>query len=81
MMSPRAPQAGLDYGSGFPLIGFVPELNVSMALATNTGEMPMGMNYTMGALENRELIRAAQCPMFQAATQMALPGFPALKCS
>ena len=34
--------AGLDYGSGFPTIGHLSELNVSFTIAANTGEFPMG---------------------------------------
>ena len=39
----------------------------------------MGMNYTLGALENRELISAVYCPFLQAAVQAQLPGFPDFK--
>ena len=71
---------GLDYGSGFPVIGFVPQLNLSYALGANTGENPMGMNFTLGALENRELISAVYRPFLQAAVQAQLPGFPDFEC-
>jgi len=71
---------GLDYGSGFPLIGFVQQLNLSYALGSNTGESPMGMNYTMGALENSQMIRSLYCPFIQVALQAQLPGFPELEC-
>ena len=137
--SPQIGHPGLDYGSGFPVIGFVPQLNLSYALGANTGgnprrnsrpssahgaplgprarferwivlpccpkgrsshgraasahephvrpahysrpgENPMGMNYTLGALENRELISAVYCPFLQAAVQAQLPGFPDFEC-
>ena len=71
---------GLDYGSGFPLIGFVPALNLSYALGSNTGEETIGMNFTLGAMDNAQLIRSASCPFIEAAVKAQLPGFPDFKC-
>ena len=50
---------GLDYGSGFPLIGFIKDINLSYALGANSGESPMGMNYSMGTLQNSALMSSA----------------------
>lgn len=72
--------AGLDYGSGFPTIGILTELNVSVAIGYNTGESPMGMNFTLGRLENRGLTQAIQCPFFDTVVHHALPGLPAFRC-
>lgn len=72
---------GLDYGSGFPLIGFIKDINVSYALGANSGESPMGMNYSMGTLQNSALMSSAYCPFLQAAVQAQLPGFPDFECS
>lgn len=71
---------GLDYGSGFPIAFFVTGINATIALASNTGESCMGMNTTLGVLENMQLSNNAYCPMIHAATQLAAPGFPSFKC-
>ena len=72
--------AGLDYGSGFPFLGWIPEVNVSLALASNTGEFPMGMNSSMGVLENSGLINVAACYIIRAAVMLELPTYPAMNC-
>ncbi len=70
-----------DYGSGFPIIGFIKELNVSFALGSNTGEQTMGMNYSLGTLENDKFTGSLYCPLLQAAVQAELPGFPDFACA
>uniref|UniRef100_A0A7S3EQD9 Beta-lactamase-related domain-containing protein n=1 Tax=Haptolina ericina TaxID=156174 RepID=A0A7S3EQD9_9EUKA len=72
--------AGLDYGSGFPTLGWFPDFNVSVALATNTGEQSMGMNTTMGIIENMDFIHGFSCALFQAVIQLASPEFPDFDC-
>jgi len=64
---------GLDYGSGFPFLGFLPALGASFALATNSGEMPLGMNSTLRVSENKQLVSAISCDLLQLLVQMALP--------
>ena len=71
---------GLDYGSGFPFLGFHTGLNASVVLASNTGENVMGMNYSMGTLENYGFTNAVECRFVEIAVQLARPGFPPLKC-
>ena len=71
---------GLDYGSGFPLVGFVKGLNLSFAIGSNTGENPMGMNYTLGTMENGQFISSVFCPFLQSAFQAQVPGFPDFEC-
>ena len=59
---------------------FVPALNLSYALGSNTGEETIGMNFTLGAMDNAQLIRSASCPFSEAAVKAQLPGFPDFKC-
>ena len=73
--------AGLDYGSGMPLIAHVPELNLSYALATNSGEGSSGMNTSMGTLENSNVIGAIYCPLLDAVVHAQLPEYPAFNCN
>jgi len=73
---------GADYGSTVMLVGHLPSLNLSFAVATNTGEQPMGINSTLGLFENRNLIRSIYCELFQLAVAMAIPsGAPQLACN
>ncbi len=70
----RLNHVGVDYGSGFYYLGYLPSLGVSFAIATNTGEQPMGMNSTIGVLENQALLSAGfRCELMQVVIDLALP--------
>ena len=72
---------GLDYGSGFPsVLGHYAGLNASLAAAFTNGEEPMGMNFTMGVLENSALTTWVGCKFIDAAVHMVHPTFPDLNC-
>lgn len=77
---PYYSHAGLDYGSGMELLGWITKVNVSFALASNTGEMPMGMNSSLGVMENERIMYASYCPFLGAVLKAAIPGFPDTKC-
>ena len=78
--SPTVGHAGLDYGSGMPIIGFMTALNVSYALASNTGESPMGMNFSKGQLENSKFFYSISCEFLDVVVHAQLPTYPAFKC-
>lgn len=68
---------GLDWGSGFPVSGWMPDLNVSFALGCNTGEgFPPGANTTMKVSDNNGAYDVAMCRMVQAVVQQVYPGYP-----
>uniref|UniRef100_A0A7S3FJD0 Uncharacterized protein n=1 Tax=Haptolina ericina TaxID=156174 RepID=A0A7S3FJD0_9EUKA len=72
---------GADYGSGFPIIGFLPSLWASFAVATNEGEDNIGMNSTLGILENGNFLGSVYCEVFQLIVQLSIPqGAPQLAC-
>merc|ERR1719502_1266783 len=71
--------AGLDYGSGMPAIGYLMGLNVSYAFASNTGESTIGMNESMGVLENMG-VTSGVCMLLQAVVHAQLPGYPPFDC-
>lgn len=72
---------GLDYGSGFPsVLGHYTGLNASLAAAFNNGEEPMGMNFTMGGIENNYLTTYVNCRFIDAAVHLVHPTFPDLDC-
>ena len=73
--------AGLDYGSGMILVGRMLELNVSYALALNTGESPMGMNTSLGVQENANFLQSAYCEAVSAIVHAQIPTYPAFRCS
>jgi len=73
--------AGLDYGSGMPLIGFLPALNLSYAVAVNVGESTMGMNTSMGLLENVGFLESVYCELFDSIVHEQMPSYPAFECS
>lgn len=73
--------AGLDYGSGMPQIGFLPELNISYSVAYNVGESPIGMNATMGLYENFGMAsQTFLCQVLDAAIHAQLPDYPQFEC-
>ena len=72
--------AGLDYGSGMALIGYMMGLNVSYAVASNTGESPMGMNSSMTESQNGNFLGSVYCPLLDGIVQKQLPGYPQFKC-
>ena len=53
--------AGLDYGSGIPLIGYIPSLGLSFAAASNTGEQLSGANSSLTILENQDFLSSLYC--------------------
>ena len=72
--------AGLDYGSGMALIGHMVGLNASYAVASNTGESPIGMNSTMGVTENGGLLGAGYCNLIESIVRKQLPAYPPIEC-
>ena len=63
-----------------PIIGFMTALNVSYALASNTGESPMGMNFSKGQLENSRFFYSISCEFLDVVVHAQLPTYPAFKC-
>lgn len=73
--------AGLDYGSGMPIIGHFPALNVSYAWASNTGEQPMGMNTTLGVMENLKMLSGTtMCSFMETVVKAAVPEYADFEC-
>lgn len=69
---------GLDWGSGFPLNGYVPALGLSFALGSNVGEgFPLGMNSSLSYEDNRQAYPKAFCALMQTAVRYRL-GRPGL---
>jgi len=74
--------AGLDYGSGIPLIGYIPSLGLSFAAASNTGEQLSGANSSLTILENQDFLSSLYCQFLQIAINMALSeGAPSFACA
>ena len=71
---------GLDYGSGMPAIGYVLGLNISYAVASNTGESVMGMNSTLGVAENLDVLDSVECQFFDIVIHAQMPSYPKFKC-
>jgi len=68
---------GLDWGSGFPMSGWVPGLNLSFSLGSNVGEgFPSGMNTSITRNMNRNAYGVALCRLINSTVQTVLPGFP-----
>ena len=70
----------MDYGSGMPLIGIMTHLNVSYAMASNTGESQIGMNTTMGVLENGQVLYGSYCKFIESIVRTQVPNFPDFEC-
>jgi len=70
----------ISTNDGYLLIGYLPDLNMSFAMATNVGEEPMGMNMSMGRMENMRMTSVVPCPVLQAIIQIDQPGFPDFIC-
>ena len=58
-------------------------LNVSYVIAFNTGEQSVGMNTTMGEMENQIGFGSApvSCQVLELAVHAALPEYPAFDCT
>lgn len=69
---------GEDWGSGSPLAGFLPQFNVSVAMAMNAA---LGMNTTIDARANLRASDAVICRILQAVATGILPTFPGFRCS
>ena len=68
---------GLDWGSGFPVSGWMPDLSLSFALGSNTGEgFPPGANTTFKNSKNNAAYSVALCRVVQATVQSVYPGYP-----
>ena len=80
LKTPKVGHPGADYGSGFPLVGFLPSFGVSLAVASNTGEEQMGMNSTLGLIENQQFLGSAFCELLQLAIHLARPAAPLVAC-
>lgn len=78
--SPNVGHAGLDYGSGMQLIGHLSALNVSFAMASNAGEASMGMNFSLGYLENAMAVQLGACGLLDAVVHAAYPSYPPFAC-
>ena len=72
--------AGLDYGSGMPLIGHLPAVNLSYSIAVNVGESMIGMNTSQGIVENANIFDTIYCRFFDLTLHAAMPDYPAFKC-
>ena len=72
---------GIDWGSAMDYLAHVPALNLSFALAINTGEGATGMNTTLGVVENAGALDVVACAVSDAFLQHVLgPAFPRLCC-
>ena len=75
--TPSWGHGGLDWGSGFPMAGWVPALNFSFTLGSTTGEgFPSGMNTTMPRAVNDDAYGTAFCRLMNATVHAMLPGYP-----
>ena len=75
--APAWGHGGLDWGSGFPMSGHVPALNISFAVGANSGEgFPPGLNTSLLRSQNRAAYGAAMCAVMNATVQALLPGYP-----
>jgi len=68
---------GVDWGSAMPLGGFIPELNVSVSIASDAHG---GMNMSLTQHYNRGLFGDLQCKLLSAAAVIKQPGFPGFAC-
>ena len=54
--------------------------HVSFAVAVNVGEQIVGMNTSLGILENFDVFGILYCRMFDIFVHAQLPSYPAFKC-
>ena len=71
---------GLDWGSGMPNVGLLVDLNISYAMASNTGENTMGMNTSIGVMENYGVLNDIYCDFFDILVHAQVPSYPKFKC-
>ena len=73
---------GLDWGSGFPMAGWIAGLNASFALGGTNGEgFPRGRNSSLTQEQNNAAYGTVWCAFIEAVTKEALPAYESVSFS